>query len=211
MSMTAMVSAIVLIASSGPDAIRVNGDEVPDCDPLTDQLVATHFVRFSSNLGWSVLHERAYRQLDEGFDAESTGPGLIYGTVEYGVPECSYLTFRAVHEISFVDPDDLASPGVVNGEIRFQWGDGGGDLDHIVVNAWDPEGSLVSTVRDSSTSYQEISISGSRIHRVEFRPAGARTSDNTIDWIEYPRPTSSDPVSVRSVSWGAVRSGYRER
>lgn len=161
-------------------AVVIEGTELPPCTEITDQLAATHFVRFSSNAG-HVTFER------------NGGRFGIYGTDSDGFRGCARAKFHAPISVFFVDPLDPSRAGVVNGTITTVWGDGGGDQDSLTLEAYDLNGRLIHTANSRGSTWQTLELSSEGIHEIRyFASAGApESSDTFIERLTYPIPAST--------------------
>lgn len=196
-----VVVLIPMIALGG----IIEGTEFPIYALIDDEFATTEGALFSSNMGFVTLRRNGGTQ----------GPLGISGTDADGYgPEFGFSAFFAPIEVTFVDPANESTPGIVNGSIIALWGDGGGDFDLLRLRAYDLSGDLLGTVNSSGTTWQTISFTGSGIHRVIFdqAPNALGTSDTFIDRLSFPTPVPvPEPSTIALLAIGSVVVARRRK
>jgi len=193
------VAAVMMLAVTDyAQALTIEGTEFPLYTEIDDEFATSHGVLFSSDMPFVTFGVETY-----GGKVKSG----ISGTDPSRNPEYSYAAFYAKIEITFVDPSDGVTPGVINGTVNALCGDGGGDIDYLRMRAFDASNSLMGTVLSSGTAQQNISFTGTGIHKVIFdRQPNSPTysSSNTfLDSLSFPTPVP-EPCGLVLLSLGGL-------
>lgn len=198
----AVVAALAVgVGGASASAVIIQGTELPQYTPVSNQLGLSHGATFSSTMPFVTF----------GVNGMSTVG--IYGTDPSFPPGASYAAYYAPIQITFVSLNDGVSPAVVNGTINAVFGDGGGDLDGVRIRAFDVNNNLLATGFGLGNTWTPVSVSATGIRSVivDQSGLGAGTSDTFLDWIDYPAPVDVPAPSAAAPILGAVAWATRRR
>jgi hypothetical protein len=204
MRLAAPVALAALVAAAAPaSAVIIQGTELPQYTPVTNQLALSHGATFSSTMPFVT------------FGTNGVNTVGIYGTDPSFPPLASYAAYYAPIEITFVSMVDGVTPAVVNGTVNGVFGDGGGDLDGIRIRAFDVSNNLLATSYGLGNTWTPISITATGIRTLIFDQSGfgAGTSDTFLDWIDYsaPVPVPAPGAGAAAVMGAVLAMGRRRR
>jgi hypothetical protein len=178
-----LVVFCALAAAPHADAVIVQGTELAPYTAVTNQLATSHGVTFASANYNGVT-----------FTELIPGTWGVYGCESWSPPSNGGW-FNAPIFVTFVDPADGVTPATVN-TLTANWGDGGGDFDAVDLRAYDLSNNLITTQTYTGSTFTQITLNATGIHRVEFwanTNVGSGTSDTGFDWISYPTPVVPSP------------------
>ncbi len=193
--MTRFFAAIVaLVAAASAQAVIVQGTELPQLTPVSNQLGIGYGVTFKSQ----------------------NYPAVTFVDLMPGVPGMQGCDPSALPSnggwyndpifVTFVNPADGVTPATVN-SVTAMWGDGGGDFDAVDMRAFDLSNNLIASQTFTGNTFTQIQLSAIGIHRVEFwanTNVGAGTSDTGLDWISYeivPAPATVLPFAAAALAF----------
>lgn len=186
----AFIVSFLLIITQNVEALIIEGSEYPSFTQVDTQFAQSHGVIFDSNKSFVIFGE------------DGRGVSLIYGTD----PSRPIAAHFAPIELTFVDPADGITPGVVNGTISAIWGDGGGDVDYLRLRAYNYANVLLGTEYSTGATWQSISFTGNGIHKIVFdqAPGAPYSSDTALDNLSFPMPVAvPEPGTVLLFALGA--------
>jgi len=166
------------------------GYSVPTISRLTDQLLSTHGVLFSSDAGYVAIVNLGTADAEIGFTHTPSG---IMGIG--GADSNNKLNYASPITISFFDPTNVTVKAVTNlVSIR---GDLAGSNADVTIEGFGIGGNLVasSTVKDMGG--ETLSLSAEGIHSVKIHDYSSGTigfDDLTFGTLKYQPSTCKDPA-----------------
>jgi|GEM_PF-6149406 len=189
------------LAASTAHAVIVQGTELAPYTAVTNQLATSHGVTFASANYNGVT-----------FTELIPGTWGVYGCETWALPSNGGW-YNAPILVTFVDPADGVTPATVN-TLTANWGDGGGDFDAVDLRAYDLSNNLITTQTYTGSTFTQITLSATGIHRVEFwanTNVGSGTSDTGFDWISYPTPVSVPSPATAALFAAGLLAARRRR
>jgi hypothetical protein len=188
-----------VLTTTRASAVIVQGTELAPYNAVTNQLAMSHGVTFASANYNAVT-----------FTELIPGTWGVYGCEPWALPSNGGW-FNSPIFVTFVSPADGVTPAIVN-TLTANWGDGGGDFDAVDLRAFDLANNLITTQTYTGSTFTQITLNATGIHRVEFWPntnVGSGTSDTGFDWISYPTPVVPAPAALTLLTTGFLTARRR--